>query len=236
MGACCTHDVRGDMDTTALDLPAPVAPRLRRPGWRDPRLLAGVAMVAGSVALGSWAVRAAQATVPVYVAREALVPGDRVAADGLAVVDVQLGTVDLDRYLRADVALPEQAVVQRVVAAGEIVPRGALGDAQGVDVRPVAVPLTHAPARGIVTGAQVDLWFVPEPPQGASGSPAPATEPHELAGDLTVAEVSTPEGAFAVGGASVVQVLVPSDRLPTVLGALAGAGVVDVVPVPGTGG
>ena len=96
------------METTVLDLPAPVAPRLRRPGWRDPRLLAGVAMVAGSVALGSWAVRSAQSTVPVYVARTALVPGDRVEPGALLVQDVQLGAVDLGGYLRADRALPEE--------------------------------------------------------------------------------------------------------------------------------
>src|SRR5690242_3396447 len=55
-----------------LEVPAPVAARLRRPGWRDPRLLSGVALVAGAVALGSWVVSSAQHTVPVYVARGAL--------------------------------------------------------------------------------------------------------------------------------------------------------------------
>ncbi|MBN9374777.1 MAG: hypothetical protein J0I40_05175, partial [Cellulomonas sp.] len=58
------------METGTLDLPAPVAQRLRRPGWRDPRLLTGLALVAASVALGSWALRAAERTVPVFVVRE----------------------------------------------------------------------------------------------------------------------------------------------------------------------
>src|SRR3954452_20167145 len=72
---------RRAMDSAVLDLPAPVAARLRRPGWRDPRLLVGVVMVAASVALGSWAVQSAQTTVPVYVARDALVPGQRLEPD-----------------------------------------------------------------------------------------------------------------------------------------------------------
>ena len=58
-------------------LDGPVSPpglRLRRPGWRDPRLLVGVGMIAGSVALGAWAVTAAEASTPVYVARGALTP------------------------------------------------------------------------------------------------------------------------------------------------------------------
>ena len=98
------------MDTSTLDLPVPVAARLRRPGWRDPRLLAGLALVAASVALGSWALRAAERTVPVYVARETTVPGTAIDAGSLAVADVRLGTVGLDRYLRADRPL----VVERI--------------------------------------------------------------------------------------------------------------------------
>jgi len=219
------------MDTSVLDLPAPVAARLRRPGWRDPRLLAGIAMVAASVLLGSWAVRTAQATVPVYVTRAALVPGDRVSADELAVVDVRLGTVNLDHYLRADRPLSDGVVV-RAVGRGELVPAAAIGSADDLDLRPVSITLTRAPSQDVAPGALVDVWFTPPAPDGDD---APG-EPRQLAGGLTVAEVSTPSGAFRASGGSSVQVLVPTDVLPTVLTALAADGTVDVVPVPGTGG
>jgi hypothetical protein len=220
------------MDTSVMDLPAPVAARLRRPGWRDPRLLAGVAMVAASVLLGSWAVRTAQATVPVYVTRDALVPGDRVTAADLAVVDVRLGTVDLDHYLRADRPVATDGVAVRAVGRGELVPASAVGSSADLDLRPVSVTLTRAPSSDVVPGALVDLWFTPP-------APAEGTEPGEpdqLAGGLTVAEVSTPSGAFGASGGSAVQVLVPSSLLPVILTALAAEGTVDVVPVLGTGG
>ncbi|KQY24631.1 hypothetical protein ASD16_03690 [Cellulomonas sp. Root485] len=220
------------MDTSVMDLPAPVAARLRRPGWRDPRLLAGVAMVAASVLLGSWAVRTAQATVPVYVTRAALVPGDRVTAADLAVVDVRLGTVDLDHYLRADQPVAGDGVAVRAVGRGELVPASAVGSAADLDLRPVSVTLTRAPSSDVVPGALVDLWFTPPAPKEGT-EPA---EPDELAGGLTVAEVSTPSGAFGASGGSAVQVLVPSSLLPVVLTALAAEGTVDVVPVLGTGG
>ena len=58
----------------------------------------------------------------------------------------------------------------------------------------------------------------------------------QLATDLVVAEVTTQDGAFSVGGGTQVQVLVPSAQLPDVLTALAADGTLDVVPVPGTGG
>jgi hypothetical protein len=220
------------MDTSVMDLPAPVAARLRRPGWRDPRLLAGVAMVAASMLLGSWAVRTAQATVPVYVTRAALVPGDRVTAADLAVVDVRLGTVDLDHYLRADQPVAGDGVAVRAVGRGELVPASAVGSAADLDLRPVSVTLTRAPSSDVVPGALVDLWFTPPAPKEGT-EPA---EPDELAGGLTVAEVSTPSGAFGASGGSAVQVLVPSSLLPVVLTALAAEGTVDVVPVLGTGG
>src|SRR5690606_13585820 len=60
----------------AGDLPSPAAPRLRRPGWRDPRLAFGLLLVAGSVALGSWAVSSAGRTVAVYAVAETVTPGD----------------------------------------------------------------------------------------------------------------------------------------------------------------
>jgi hypothetical protein len=220
------------MDTSVMDLPAPVAARLRRPGWRDPRLLAGVAMVAASVLLGSWAVRTAQATVPVYVTRAALVPGDRVTAADLAVVDVRLGTVNLDHYLRADQSIATDGVAIRAVGRGELVPASAVSSSADLDLRPVSVTLPRAPSSDVVPGALVDLWFTPPAPKDGT---APA-EPDELAGGLTVAEVSTPSGAFGASGGSAVQVLVPSSLLPVILTALAAEGTVDVVPVLGTGG
>ncbi len=223
------------MDTTVLDLPAPTAVRLRRPGWRDPRLLVGLVLIAASVALGSWAVGAAQRTVPVWVARDVLAPGDALQPEDLVVADVRLGG-GADRYLRADADLPPDRVVLRTVGAGELVPLAAVGSADALAVRPVAVPLAGPASRGLVAGASVDVWFTPSGADAvAEGAPADAA-PRQLASALTVAEVSAPDGAFGTGGGRTVHVLVPVDDLPAVLAALAGDGVVDVVPVPGSGG
>lgn len=216
-------------DTGMPELPAPVALRLRRPGWRDPRLLAGVALVAASVALGSWALRAAERTVPVFVVRDATVPGAALEPAALGIADVRLGGVDLERYVRADVPLPAGAVALRVVGPGELLPAAAVGSAEDLALRPVGVPVTGRPPEAVRVGARVDLWFSP-PATAAHDEPAP---PSQLAAGLTVAEVDRPQGAFAAG-ATTVQVLVPVAQLPDVLGALATDGRVDVVAVPGT--
>jgi hypothetical protein len=216
------------VDTSTLDLPAPVAARLRRPGWRDPRLLAGVALVAVSVALGSWVVRAAERTVPVYVARQTTVPGTAIGPEALAVADVRPGTVDLARYLRADQPLPAGAVALRVVEAGELLPASAVGSADALALRPVSVPVSGQVPEAVRTGARVDLWFSPKAASDETATPS------QLAAGLTVAQVDRPQGAFAAGGTTTVHVLVPTDQLPQILGALATSGRVDVVAVPGS--
>lgn len=205
---------------------SPPAVRLRRPGWRDPRLLGGLVLVALSVALGGYAVAAAGRTVPVLATPAALVPGDVVDVDALVVREVRLAEAG-DLYLRADRPAEGGLVAVRTVGPGEIVPLAALAPAAALDVRSVSVTSQAALSEQVVPGASVDLWFVPD-----AGDGAPA-EPRQLATALTVAEVSEPGGAFSVGGATVVHVLVPVDRLPEVLEALAGPGSVEVVPVVG---
>lgn len=194
----------------------------------------GLALVAGSVALGSGLVRAAADSVPVYAAVEPLVAGDPLDPAQLTVREVRLAE-SLERYLRADEALPDDPVVVRTVDPGELVPLSAIASSRGVSVRPVAVPTSGPLPSGVVKGSLVDLWFVPEGEPGATDdSPAP---PSELASGLTVAEVSaTSSGGFSVGSGTTVHVLVPVAELADVLAALAAPGSVELVHVPGAGG
>lgn len=210
-------------------LPEPVATRLRRPRWRDPRLLTGVVIVALSVAFGSWAVSSAGRTAPVFVADGALTPGEPLTADALRSVDVRLGA-GAGRYLPADEPLPEDLVVLRVVDDGELVPLTALGADAGV--RSVAVPVASGLSDRIRAGAVVDLWFVPDAPVApvaAADQPVPST----LARDVVVEQVDAEEGAMVVDGTVTLHVLVPTEALPTVLTALSNTGTVAVVPVAG---
>lgn len=213
------------MTAPTTTLPAPAAVRLRRPGWRDPRLLVGVSIVAVSVAIGSWVVRSAAQTVGVYVAASTLVPGDALVASSLAVVQVR--GVDTEQYLSVDDPLPDGAVLLRSVGRGELVPAAAVGDAAAVDVRSVAVPLGNRPADSVPVGSLVDLWFTAQ----AASSGASAA-PQTLVSGVEVARVDASGGYGSTPG---IEVLVPRDALATVLAALAADGSVDVVPVPGTG-
>lgn len=227
----------GQVESVVGELTVPVAARLRRPSWRDPRLAVGLVLVAGSVALGSWAVTSAQATHGVYVARSTLTPGEEVDVDQLAVVQVRLQDADASHYFSPESPPPAGAVVLRQVAKGELVPALALGSPTDLDLRAVPVSLGTEPASDVVTGSLVDLWTVPPVATGTSSTAGAASrEPVLLAAGLTVAEVVRPSGAFAVGGRTVVHVLVPSESLPKVLAAVSGDGTMQVMHVPGTRG
>ncbi|WP_265521853.1 hypothetical protein [Oerskovia flava] len=215
------------MSTTTDRLPAPAATRLRRPTWRDPRLLVGIVIVAASVALGSWAVSSADTTVDVYVADGVLTPGEPVTGAQVRTVKVQLGD-EAGKYLLADEPLPSDAVALRVVADGELVPRSAFGDLADLDARAVAIPVGNALSDRISAGSQVDVWFVP-----AVSREQEVGDPRPLTGGVTVVQVAEGGGNLVVGGTSTIHVLVPTEELPDVLGALAADGTIAVVPVGG---
>jgi hypothetical protein len=227
---------RPSRDSTATPSPARTATRLRRPTWRDPRLLVGLVVIAASVALGSWAVGAAGHTDAVYAADGVLTPGDRVTAEDLRVVEVRLGS-ETGGYLLAADGVPEEAVVLRTVESGELVPASALGATADLALRAVAVPVTSGLSDRIVAGAEVDLWHVPPAPSatGEQGAPIQGVEPATLVEGVTVAEIDEADGTFVAGGPVTIHVLVAAEDLATVLAAVAGEGSIAVVPVGGAG-
>jgi hypothetical protein len=218
--------------TTTTGPASPQAIRLRRPGWRDPRLLLGLLLVAGAVALGTVAVQAAGRTVPVLTARTAVVPGEPVDRGDLVVREVRLAEAE-GEYLRADAAVDPDLVAVRAIGAGELVPVDAVATGAALDVRAVAVRPSNELSRAVVEGAVVDLWFVAAT-EGASDAAAAAPAAVPLAQGVTVAEVGEDSASLTASGPTV-HVLVPTADLPGVLAALAGDGTVEVVPVAGSG-
>ncbi|PPK97831.1 hypothetical protein CLV92_103366 [Kineococcus xinjiangensis] len=209
----------------------PRAARLRAPSWRDPRLLVGLVLVLGSVLVGARTVEAAQRTTPVWAAVAPLAVGQVVDAEDLRVVEVRLDPGIAGAYVPASTPPAADWVAVRPLAAGELLPRSGVGTGTELSVRPVSVPQSSVPA-GVAVGVQVDVWVTWG--READAGSAPRAEPL-----LTGAEVSAVTGAAGSLGArrsTEVQVLVPQERLPDVLAALAAAEALILVPVPGTGG
>ena len=141
---------------------APPATRAARPGWRDPRLWLGVAIVAASVVAGSRVLAAADDVVSVWAVTEDAAPGARLDAEDLEVRRVRFAEAgELERYVPVEEELPSEVVLTRGVGAGELLPRGAIGSAQDTEraVLRIAVAEEQVPAT-VEAGAVVDVYLL----------------------------------------------------------------------------
>ncbi|MBM7507262.1 hypothetical protein JOE61_001076 [Nocardioides salarius] len=186
------------------------AVRSRRPGWRDPRLWVGVALVAGSVVLGARLLAAADDMVTVWSASSDLGVGQRLEPDDLVAQRVRFDDARaVAGYLGADDELPADATLVRPVAAGELVPAAALGSAQ--DSGRVELPLSVDPERlpDLGAGMTVDVYLL-APGRDADGRRI-ELDPGPVLADVTVVDASTPDGGFGSSGQRRVVVAVPED-------------------------
>jgi hypothetical protein len=173
-------------------------------------------------------VGAADDTVSVWATQTALEPGQHVADQDLVRRDVRFGDqADADRYLSARSVLPADAMVDRAVGAGELLPRSAVGP---VTVGPVTeVPLSvgaEGVSAGVRAGSTVDVWVTPE--RAAAGAGGPAERAELVFHDARV--LSVPGTSTSLGPTATRQVTVGVDRgqsarLPESIAALAGGDV-----------
>ncbi|GAA2097856.1 hypothetical protein [Nocardioides furvisabuli] len=156
---------------TSGGLDVPPATRAAPPGWRDPRLWIGVALVTGSVVAGARILAGADDMTQVWSASTDLVAGQTVDADDLEATRIRFGDdLDRGRYLAVDDELPAALTLTRPLAAGELVPAAALGEAAAEDAVAVsiAVAAEHVPP-DVVRGSRVDVWVIGDPALGAGG-------------------------------------------------------------------
>lgn len=204
--------------------------RLRRPSWRDRRLVIGVLLVLGSTVAGMRLLGADPATVDVWVATRDLGSGTHLRADDLIAASVRVAG-STTRYVDARAVPPAGHVLVRPVGAGELLPAAALStDAAAVAAtRVVSVPVEHGrlPA-DLARGERVDVYVTPS----RSGEEAEALQ---VAQGAVVTEVDAEDGRFGAGSADVVLLTVAAEAVPRLVGGLS-RGTVDVVRIPSGSG
>lgn len=200
--SCVSHDLGNSTSATV-----PPATRVKRAGWRDPRLWLGVLLVTVSVVGGARLLAAADDTVPVWIARETLGAGAQISEADLDVRRVRFADeADLGRYFRAEEAFPADMVLQRGVGRGELVPRSAVVSGEQVDT--LRVPLEVAPHQvppSVTTGSVIDVYLTDGPGGQREQPSGPALEA------VVVASAPPVEDSFAVSGARQVVVTVPEE-------------------------
>lgn len=214
------------------DLAAPASPpaaRAGRPGWRDPRLAVGIALVAVTGLLGATLLGDRDAT-RVWAARTPLAEGQALDGGDLVVRELRFGDPEAGaRYVAADGPVPDGLVLTRDVGAGELLPLSALGDgAQPLLEVPVTVAVEAVPAT-VRPGSVVDVWATPDPDLTATQAPQDADDAVLVFAAVRVVSVSRSGGAL--GPSATRQVIVGLDpgeaaALPQALGRLARGDVV----------
>lgn len=206
---------RRDPGSTVAPTVAPAVPpavRTTARGWRDPRMWIGLAIVAVSVVAGARVLAAADDTVEVWVVASDMGAGDVVTAADLVAERVRFADDSgLDAYVTADEELPADLRLRRGVAAGELLPRSALGPAEGAETVqvPIAVDVEQVPP-SVGPGSVVDVYLLA--PGGAPGGPAREAEP--VLSAVGVVDAPAVETSFGTTGKRQLVLAVSEDQAP----------------------
>ena len=204
------------------------AARLKRPSWKDPRLLVGVLLVLVSVAGVVFLVGSADRTTEVYAARDGIAAGERLTRDNVVRAKVRLGETE-EQYITAESGIPEGVVAVQRIGKDQLVPRASLGSVDQLDRKPVALTIEETLPTQAVAGARVDVWVAqPDARNGFS-------EPKLLLPGAEIAEVTSGSTALGSSKTTVLMVLVEDGQMPALLGAQANEAKISVVWNPGGG-
>ncbi|MDM7989820.1 SAF domain-containing protein [Arthrobacter sp. zg-Y877] len=206
----------------------PAAARLRKPSWRDPRLLLGILLVLGSVASVVALVDAADRTTEVYAAKRDIPPGTSLTAEDLLVVPVRLGNAE-EFYFPVAAGLPRDAVAGAVLREGELVARSALVHPDALDRKPVGLRVEDPLPASTDAGSRVDIWAAM--PNAVNGF----DEPRQLIEAAEISEMAVTESALGTTRSTELLVLVEDADLPLLLSALSNQAKITVVHNPSPG-
>ncbi|MDQ4051705.1 MAG: hypothetical protein M3237_03265 [Actinomycetota bacterium] len=186
-------------------LTPPAATRAATPGWRDPRMWVGIAIVAVSVVAGARLLAAADDTVAVWAVVSDLGPGDQLTGDDLVSQRVHFSDeADLGHYFSVDDELPADLELTRGVGAGELLPRAAVGRAGDSDQLQVRIAVDNEQVPSAVDAGSVVHVYLVSATGDSKGSPTgePALEA------VTVVDAPPVEDNFTTTGNRTIDVLV----------------------------
>lgn len=208
-------------------VPEPAA-RLKKPSWRDPRLLLGILLVLGSVAAVVALVDSADRTTEVYAVRQDLPPGTPIRAENLSAVAVRLGSTE-GLYLPVTAGVPADAVAGSMLRKGELVARSALATTDSLDRKPVGLRVNDPLPASTEAGSRVDIWAAM--PNAGNGF----DEPEQLIEAAEISELTVADSALGAGRSTELLVLVKDTDLPLLLSALSNQAKITVVHNPSAG-
>ncbi len=213
----------------AVPTPGAVPPaiRARKPTWREPRILIGIALICACVLIGARLMSSMDDTVGVFVVRSDLARGAAVGPEQLRVTQIRFADAQTaDLYISAQDSIPGSATLNRDLKAGELLPRRAIQTNAQVDLTevPISVETADLPAT-VRQGSTVDVWVTTR----AAGA-APTDIRARLVLDQALV-ISVPRGSDSFAPQATRQIILgipaeQTDDLAQALGALSDGRVV----------
>ena len=185
------------MNLGITDVPA--ARRSSPPGWRDPLLWVGLAIVATPILAGALVLGTSDDTVAVWAAADTLGEGHVLTADDLAVRRVRLDDDTAALYFRADDQLPADLRLGREVAAGELLPRAAVTRTDARELRQVPISVAPDQVPGAVgVGDLVDVYL--RPASRTVCADTPVCDGRPVLSGVAVSDAPPADEAFGTDG------------------------------------
>lgn len=198
----------------------------RRPRrlWFDPRFFIGVVLVAVSVAGSVALIAVNDSSIRVYAVRDTATPGQMLAETDLVAVNVRLNAADA-LYVTPDAFPKDGVMVTRTIAAGELVPRAAVGRTSGLDTTAVVLQLTTDLPESVRAGSVLDVWAARKAGSGVFDPPA------VIVSAAVVVRLITGDQLLSSDRGTSVEVLVPRSTVAAVLESVANGAALSAVPV-----
>lgn len=200
------------------------ARRIRPPGWRDPRLLIGLLIVALSVTGVVALVQTVDEREGYWAASTDIVPGAQVTAEDFHIVQASMSESS-DHYWEADKELPPEFLVSSTILQGELLTQRQVTESDPDGRQEVGVRVSEDMPASVTVGSRVDVWVAAAREDGRGYE-----EPTKMISNAEVTGTDNNTSAFAAANTTTVYVMLAQDAVPPVLDAQANDATIALVP------
>lgn len=200
------------------------ASRIRTPGWRDPRLIAGIILVVLSVTGVVALMQSMDARQGYWAASVDIVPGAEASAEDFHIVQASMSESS-DRYWIANDQLPPSFLVSSTIRQGELLPVQGVAESDPDGRQQVGVRVSQDMPAAVSVGSRADAWVAL-----ASSDGRGFEEPTRLISNAEVVGMDDSSSAFAAADTTTVYLMLSQDAVPTVLDAQANGAQISLVP------
>lgn len=188
---------------------------------RDPRFIAGIALIIVSILLTTWIIQRSRGGEEVYQLLSPVAQGQPIEISKVSVVSAHTGS---NAYLPVG-EIPDGAIATRSLSAGELLPRDAVSTAAEQDRRQVVINVATKIPSSVGVGSQVEVWSI----DASTPLQTEDAEPTLIAASAIILNISEPDTTM-IERAQAVEISVTETDLTKVLAATGTTGALVIVP------